>query len=78
MSDVKRREQSPDGQVIELGAAPGFPIVVHVAVHNGPISGMAASPDGTRLMVANYGSDRSPPGGGARRAETPGQPPAQP
>jgi YVTN family beta-propeller protein len=57
MSDVKRWEQLPDGQVIELGAAPGFPIVVHVAVHNGPISGMAASPDGTRLMVANYGSD---------------------
>ncbi len=44
MSDVNHRE-----------AAPGFPIVVEIAVNNGPISGIAASPDSTRLMVANYG-----------------------
>jgi YVTN family beta-propeller protein len=33
----------------------GFPIVVEIAVDNGPISGIAASPDGTRLLVSNYG-----------------------
>jgi YVTN family beta-propeller protein len=31
--------------------------VAEIAVRNGPISGIVASPDGTRLMVANYGSD---------------------
>lgn len=51
MRDVNHRED----QVIELGVAPGFPIVAQIAVHHGPISGIAASPDGTRLMVANYG-----------------------
>jgi YVTN family beta-propeller protein len=40
-----------------LGAAPGFPIVVEIGVHRGPISVIVASPDGTRLMVANYGHD---------------------
>jgi YVTN family beta-propeller protein len=46
-----------DGEVLELGAAPGFPIVVEIAVSNGPISGIATSPDGTRLLVTNYGRD---------------------
>lgn len=46
-----------DRPVLELGSAPGFPIVVEVAVHEGPISGIATSPDGTRLLVTNYGSD---------------------
>lgn len=46
-----------DRPVLELGSAPGFPIVVEVAVHKGPISGIATSPDGTRLLVTNYGSD---------------------
>lgn len=46
-----------DDQVIELGAAPGFPLVVRIAVHQGPITGIVASPDGTRLLVANYGLD---------------------
>ncbi|HWT49668.1 MAG TPA: YncE family protein [Mycobacterium sp.] len=55
MSDVNHREAAGNGQVIEFGAAPGFPIVVEIAVNNGPISAMAASPDGTRLMVTNYG-----------------------
>ncbi|OMC43270.1 YncE family protein [Mycobacterium sp. IS-1264] len=46
-----------DRPVLELGSAPGFPIVVEVAVHEGPISGIATSPDGARLLVTNYGSD---------------------
>ncbi|WP_269473868.1 YncE family protein [Mycobacterium heidelbergense] len=47
----------PDGRAIELGSAPGLPIAARIAVRNGPISGIVASPDGTRLMVANYGRD---------------------
>jgi YVTN family beta-propeller protein len=48
-------EGSGENEVIESGEAPGFPIFVHIGVHQGPISGIVASPDGTRLMVANYG-----------------------
>ncbi len=57
MRDVNHRKGSGEGQVIELGAAPGFPIVAQIAVHQGPISDIVASPDGSRLMVANYGRD---------------------
>ena len=32
-------------------------IVVEISVQNGPISGMVASSDGSRLMVTNYGGD---------------------
>jgi YVTN family beta-propeller protein len=60
MRNVKGRKAARDGrdgQVLEIGAAQGFPIVVEVAVNNGPISGIATSPDGTRLLVTNYGRD---------------------
>ena len=33
------------------------PTVVEISVGSGPISGIVASPDGSRLMVANYGGD---------------------
>ena len=33
----------------------GSPIFVEIPVNNGPISGIATSPDGSRLMVTNYG-----------------------
>ena len=58
MSNVNGRRTAHDrrdGQVLEFGAAPGFPIAVEIAVKNGPISGIATSPDGTRLLVTNYG-----------------------
>ena len=45
-----------DGRVLGFGDAPGFPMAVEIAVNNGPISGIAASPDGARLLVTNYGS----------------------
>jgi YVTN family beta-propeller protein len=51
------REAARNGQVgkiPELGAAPGLPIVTEIPVNNGPISGIAASSDGSRLMVTNY------------------------
>lgn len=60
MSSVNGRKAAHDGrdgQVLELGTTPGFPIVVEIAVHNGPISGIATSPDGTWLLVTNYGRD---------------------
>jgi YVTN family beta-propeller protein len=57
MSGVNHREAPRDGQVIGLGAIPGSPTEAVIAVHNGPISGIVASPDGSRLMVANYGRD---------------------
>jgi YVTN family beta-propeller protein len=53
----KAARDGRDGQVLEFGAAPGFPIVVEIAVQNGPISGIATSPDGTRLLVTNNGQD---------------------
>jgi YVTN family beta-propeller protein len=53
----KAARDGRDGQVLEIGAAPGFPIVVEIAVNNGPISGIATSPDGSRLLVTNYGRD---------------------
>ena len=58
MSSVNGRQAARDGRdgrVLEFGAAPGFPIVVEIAVQNGPISGIATSPDGARLLVTNYG-----------------------
>lgn len=33
------------------------PVVTEIFVHEGPIGGMVASPDGSRLMVTNYGGD---------------------
>ncbi|OBI49427.1 YncE family protein [Mycobacterium sp. E787] len=57
MLGVNHRHQARDGDVIELGVAAGFPIVVEIGVHHGPISGIAATADGTRLLVANHARD---------------------
>jgi YVTN family beta-propeller protein len=59
MSDVNQNlwETPSDGQVIGPGAMPGCPTAAVIAVHEGPISGIVASPGGSRLMVANYGAD---------------------
>jgi YVTN family beta-propeller protein len=40
-----------------VGIAPGFTVTAEIAVQRGAISGIAASPDGTRLMVTHYGDD---------------------
>jgi YVTN family beta-propeller protein len=37
--------------------APGFTVVAEIAVERGAVSGIAVSPDGTRLMVTHYGDD---------------------
>jgi len=57
VNDIKGREADRDGRDFELGAAPDLPVVVTISVNNGPISGIAASPDGSRLTVTNYGRD---------------------
>jgi YVTN family beta-propeller protein len=46
-----------DGSDLDFDAALGLPIIVEIPVNNGPISGIVASPDGSRLMVTNYGHD---------------------
>jgi YVTN family beta-propeller protein len=41
----------------EVGIAPGFTVTAEIAVQRGAISGIAASPDGTRLIVTHCGDD---------------------
>jgi DNA-binding beta-propeller fold protein YncE len=41
----------------EIGIAPGFTVTAEIAVQRGAISGIAASPDGTRLIVTHCGDD---------------------
>jgi len=47
---------SPKTDVNRRQAAPGA-VLVEIAVNNGPISSIAVSPGGGRLMVTNYGCD---------------------
>lgn len=54
MKDANDRTFARDGRIIELGEAPGSPIFVKIAVGNGPISAIAATRDGSRLLVTNY------------------------
>lgn len=46
-----------DIEVLEFGEFGATAVAVQIAVKKGPISGIAVSPDGNRLMVTNYGSD---------------------
>jgi YVTN family beta-propeller protein len=55
VNDVNGRN-GRDGKVLDSGDAV-FDVTVEIPVHNGPISGIVASPDGGRLLVTNYGSD---------------------
>ncbi|MDD4867597.1 MAG: hypothetical protein PHQ28_10920 [Mycobacterium sp.] len=55
MSDGQIQDVVRDRPCIESGVEPGFPIVVTIDVGDGPVSGIAASPDGARLVVSSYG-----------------------
>src|SRR5271163_3907491 len=58
-TDVNGRQAArdgKDGRVLEFGATEGA-VLLEIRVNNGPISSIAASPDGRRLMVTNYGRD---------------------
>jgi YVTN family beta-propeller protein len=60
VSDVNGREAAREVQIIESiesGAAPVVPVAIEIPVDNGPIAGIAVSPDGARLMVTNHGRD---------------------
>jgi YVTN family beta-propeller protein len=41
----------------ETGNPPGFTVEAEIAVQQGAVSGIAVSPDGTRLIVTHYGDD---------------------
>ncbi|ORV13609.1 WD40 repeat domain-containing protein [Mycobacterium celatum] len=41
----------------EVGVVPGFAVVAEIGVHQGGVSGIAASSDANRLIVTNCGSD---------------------
>jgi len=60
MTDVNGREVARYGhsdRLPELQVAPGDANIVEIPVRSGPISGIAVSPDGRRLMVTHYGHD---------------------
>jgi len=65
MSDLNGRQAAgdgQDGQVFDLSAAFESDadldaVLVEIPVNKGPISSIVASPDGSRLMVTNYGHD---------------------
>ena len=52
VSELNGREAARE--IVEIEATP---LSVGVAVHNGPISAIAVSRDGNRLMVSNYGDN---------------------
>ncbi|MEZ0365311.1 YncE family protein [Mycobacterium sp. pUA109] len=45
------------GPLLEVGVALGLTVAGRIGVGNGPIAGIAASRDGRRLVVTNYGDD---------------------
>jgi YVTN family beta-propeller protein len=49
------KDKHVNGRHAARNEAPASPIVVGIPVNNGPISAIVASPDGSRLMVTNYG-----------------------
>jgi YVTN family beta-propeller protein len=55
MSDAEGREAAPETQIVDVDDAPMAPVAVEIVVGNGPISGIAVTSDGRRLMVSNYG-----------------------
>lgn len=54
VSDVRGWGPGDYGWPAEFGTAEDFTVVAEIFVNNGPITGIAASPDGKRLMVTNY------------------------
>jgi YVTN family beta-propeller protein len=53
---ANRRERA-EAELPEIGNPPGFTVEAEIAVQGGAVSGIAVSPDGTRLMVTHYGHD---------------------
>jgi YVTN family beta-propeller protein len=55
MSDAEGREAAPE--VPDVDDAPLAPVSVEIAVGNGPISDIAVTTDGSRLVVTNFGAN---------------------
>jgi YVTN family beta-propeller protein len=53
---ANHRERA-EAELPEIGNPPGFTVEAEIAVQGGAVSGIAVSPDGTRLMVTHYGHD---------------------
>ncbi len=56
LSRANGRERANEA-LPETGSAPGFTVTAEIVVQHGAVSGIAVSPDGTRLMVTHYGDD---------------------
>ncbi|MEM6105818.1 YncE family protein [Mycobacterium sp. 050272] len=55
MSEINGREAARE--IVEMDPTPMAPVAVEIAVGNGPISGIAMSRDGSRLVATHYASD---------------------
>jgi YVTN family beta-propeller protein len=55
MSEVKGREVTRNAHTVDSDRPAEGPVAVEIAVGNGPISDIAVTADGSRLMVTNYG-----------------------
>jgi YVTN family beta-propeller protein len=44
-------------EIVDIDATLAAPVAVEIAVHNGPISGIAISRDGSRLVATHYGTN---------------------
>jgi DNA-binding beta-propeller fold protein YncE len=54
VSRVQARKRNNDARA-EIVTAPGFTVVADISPQHGAVSGIAVSPDGSRLMVTHYG-----------------------
>jgi YVTN family beta-propeller protein len=54
VNDVRGPQVAEDAQIVHIDAAAVGPVAVEIAVANGPISGLATTPDGGRLLATNY------------------------
>jgi YVTN family beta-propeller protein len=55
--DYVKSTPGDNTSAVDVGTAVTFLPVAGMALHRGPISGVAVSPDGGRLIVSNYGDD---------------------
>jgi YVTN family beta-propeller protein len=56
MSRANERERA-EAELPEIGNPPGFTVEAEIAVQKGAVTGIAISPDGTRLIVTHNGDD---------------------
>jgi YVTN family beta-propeller protein len=56
MSRANERERA-EAELPKIGNPPGFTVEAEIAVQKGAVTGIAVSPDGTRLIVTHNGDD---------------------